>query len=336
VSACCVRLLQVGSPFGGKSTVSHTLAQAFGLKLLSPQELVAEAIAAAKAWQQQQSDQTATAAVSRPASASSPATAVKQSEAASTTPPSPLVELGLHADAALQAGQPTPDHVLVQLLLLGMQQAKTHVHVPLEPPAPEPTTKGSKGPTSKAGSGGKQDTGAAGGRHSAGGAPPSSTAGASAVLGAAAALAAGLGSAGPGPALPANLAPGIPGRGFVLDGLPATEAQAVLLEKALTGLDLTAEQELLQGASVIAPPPVAKLPQLQRPLLSGLDAVVLLECADEGLALQRVLGRRLDPVTGACRSNLCLECKAESLLFRWTCHMWAPTASHVLDSAAAA
>lgn len=290
--------------------MSHTLAQAFGLKLLSPQELVAEAISAAKAWQQQQkSDQTVRAAVSRPASASSPATAAKQPEASTIAPPSPLVELGLQADAALQAGQPTADHVMVQLLLLGMQQAKTHVHVPLEPPAPEPPAKGSKGPASKAGSGGKQEGGAAGGRHSAGGAPPSSTAGASAVLGVAAALAAGLGSAGPGPALPANLAPGVPGRGFVLDGFPATEAQAVLLEKALTGLDLSAEQELLQGASVIAPPPVAKLPQLQRPLLSGLDAVVLLECADEGLALQRVLGRRLDPVTGVCRISLMASAK---------------------------
>jgi hypothetical protein len=84
----------------------------------------------------------------------------------------------------------------------------------------------------------------------------------------------------------------------VVDGFPATEAQAVLCEKALTGLDLAAEQELLEGASLIAPPPAAKLPQLQRPLLSGLDAVILLDCAQEMLALQRVLGKRVDPVTG--------------------------------------
>jgi hypothetical protein len=89
----------------------------------------------------------------------------------------------------------------------------------------------------------------------------------------------------------------------VIDGFPASAAQAVLLEKALTGLDLAAEQQLVQDASVIVPPPAAKLPQLQRPLLSGLDAVIMLECADEAQALQRVLGRRLDPVTGGAATG---------------------------------
>jgi hypothetical protein len=72
----------------------------------------------------------------------------------------------------------------------------------------------------------------------------------------------------------------------------------VLLERALTGLDLAAEAALLASASHIAPPPLAKLPQLGRPLVSGLDAVLLLHSSDDALMLQRVLGSRLDPVTG--------------------------------------
>lgn len=287
----------MGSPFSGKSVVAHTLAQAFGLKLLSPQQLVAEATAAAAAWQQQQQQ-------------SKVAEAAPHTEPGAPVEPGPsqpgpdlpvLVALGLQADAQLQAGQPVSDDVLVQLLLLGMQQAKAYVAAPPEPAQPEtPAAKGSKASAPKAAGNTKSDAGAAGARHgtSSGGAAASGSH-AHPALGVAAAMAAGLGSAAPGPALPANLAAGVPGRGFVVDGFPAMEAQAVLLEKALTGLDLSAEQELLQGASLIVPPPASKLPQLQRPLLSGLDAVILLDCDQETLALQRVLGRRLDPVTGA-------------------------------------
>jgi hypothetical protein len=198
------------------------------------------------------------------------------------------------------AGRAVSDKLVLQLLLLAMQQTKAFVPADKLPePTTETPTKGSKAAPLKAAA--KSEGGAASARHgsSSGGAAPAT----SPTLGVAAALAAGLGSAGSGPALPANLAAGIPGRGFVIDGFPATEAQAQLLEKALTGLDLAAEQELLRGASVISPAPAAQLPHLQRPLLSGLDAVLLLDCADEALALQRVLGRRLDPVTGADTGN---------------------------------
>jgi hypothetical protein len=301
----------VGSPFSGKSVVAHTLAHAFGLKLLSPQQLVAEATAAAAAWQQQQQQQQSKAAEAAPQSE----TGGPVEKEAPGSDPLVLVALGLQADVQLQAGQPVSDDVLVRLLLLGMQQAKTYVAAPPEPAQPEPpAAKGSKVSAPKAAGVPKSDAGAAAARHgtSSGGAAPGAHA--HPPLGVAAAMAAGLGSAAPGPALPANLAAGVPGRGFVVDGFPATEAQAVLLEKALTGLDLSAEQELLQGASLIVPPPASKLPQLQRPLLSGLDAVILLDCADETLALQRVLGRRLDPVTGAAA---CLQpCSALTLARR--------------------
>lgn len=286
--------LQVGSPFSGKSAVAHTLAHAFGLMLLSPQQLVDEAVSAAAAWKLEQQQQDGGAA------------AAKDSSSSSSSAPE-LVALGLKAAALLQAGRPVSDDLLVQLLLLGMQRAKTYVPAPAEATPPEPPPKaGAKGSAAKGAAAGanKSEAGATGPRQgsSSGGAPPGSNgSGPAALLGVAAAMAAGLGgaaSSSQGPALPPNLSAGTPGRGFVIDGFPSTEAQAVLLERALTGLDLAAEQQLLQGASLICPPPLSKLPQLSRPLLSGLDAVLLLECSDEALAVQRVLGRRLDPQTG--------------------------------------
>eukprot|EP00878_Enallax_costatus_P017746 GHUV01018646.1.p1 GENE.GHUV01018646.1~~GHUV01018646.1.p1 ORF type:complete len:277 (+),score=106.96 GHUV01018646.1:524-1354(+) len=104
--------------------------------------------------------------------------------------------------------------------------------------------------------------------------------------------------AAPAVPLPAHLAAGAAGRGFVVDGFPATAEQAMLLEKSLTGLDTAAEQALVEQASMVVPPPLDALPQLQRPLRSGLDAVIVLGCDDESLAVKRALGRRLDPVTG--------------------------------------
>jgi hypothetical protein len=89
-----------------------------------------------------------------------------------------------------------------------------------------------------------------------------------------------------------------PPQGFVCDGFPRTAAQAALLERALTGLDLEAEAQVVREASRIAPPPPESLPQLQRPLTSGLDAVLVLGLSDPALALKRALGRRVDPLTG--------------------------------------
>jgi hypothetical protein len=44
-----------------------------------------------------------------------------------------------------------------------------------------------------------------------------------------------------------------------------------------------------------APPCAGTLPETQRPLSSGLDAVIVLSLDDEALVLKRALGRRLDP-----------------------------------------
>ena len=58
-------------------------------------------------------------------------------------------------------------------------------------------------------------------------------------------------------------------QGYVLEGFPATAAQASLLEKALTGLDLEQEAAVRAGASKLAPPPATAFPDPDRSLVSG-------------------------------------------------------------------
>mmetsp|Transcript_35241 Transcript_35241/g.78424 ORF Transcript_35241/g.78424 Transcript_35241/m.78424 type:complete len:1824 (+) Transcript_35241:146-5617(+) len=87
-------------------------------------------------------------------------------------------------------------------------------------------------------------------------------------------------------------------QGFVVDGFPRTEYQSELLERALTGLNLDEEKEVVAAASRLAPPPLEAVPQTERLLRSGLDAVIVLGLSDEDAALKRALGRRLDPQTG--------------------------------------
>lgn len=50
-------------------------------------------------------------------------------------------------------------------------------------------------------------------------------------------------------------------------------------------------------ASTLAPPHVSALPQPDRPLYSGLDAVLCLRLDDLAIAIKRALGRRIDPST---------------------------------------
>lgn len=87
-------------------------------------------------------------------------------------------------------------------------------------------------------------------------------------------------------------------QGFVLDGFPATHTQAVLLERALSGLDLDSETAFIAQASVTAPPPPDALPNLTRSLVSGLDAVLFLALPDAEVVVKRALGGRIDPLTG--------------------------------------
>ena len=77
---------------------------------------------------------------------------------------------------------------------------------------------------------------------------------------------------------------------------------AEILERELTGLDLTREAEIKKRTSVIAPPPAEHLEKLlsfrKVPYTSGLDAVIVLSIGSEDVAIKRALGRRVDPETG--------------------------------------
>ncbi|GLC51118.1 hypothetical protein PLESTB_000467700 [Pleodorina starrii] len=277
-----LRLAVVGAPFSGKTTVAQDLAKKYRLLLLNPEALVADAMAAAQAHEAAVAAAEAAAAAppprtptsaqgSRPLTPASPASATAAAAAAAAGgdgadavdagPPQPSVkaQLGAQIAAALQAGGDVPDEVLVRLVVQGMKDAAEW-----SPPVqPDPKVKG-KGAGAKAGA-----------------APASGKAAAAAAAAAAQAQAA-----------------GNEPRGFVVDGFPRTAAQAVMLERLLTGLDLDSEQALIDAASIVAPPPASALPQVGRPLVSGLDAVVVCGLADPELALKRALGRRLDPDTG--------------------------------------
>lgn len=292
-------ILQAGGPFAGKTTVARATAQLYGLQLLTPEQLVADAVAAAQAWEQQQQQQQEPQHPEQPTSDSQEQQqhAGQQSAefAAAAAEPPKQVLLGQQALQELQQGTCVSDAMLVELLVQGMRQARDYAPPPPEPPAVE--VKGTKGGKGAA----KPEPSAAGSRGSTGGAANSAGSTAGGTPGAARGSCDASSSGGAGSAvLPAHLAAaaGAQGRGFIIDGFPATAEQAVLLEKALTGLDLAAEQALVDGASLVAPPPLDALPQLQRPLVSGLDAVLVLSCKDEALAAKRALGRRLDPATG--------------------------------------
>jgi hypothetical protein len=268
--------------------VAQALARQYGLKLLAPQALVSEAVAAAEAWdsaqrqaqappRQQQSGDCGGAGDGQDGSSAAGAHAAQQGGVAATSDPAPPAKaaLGRRLAAVLRAGGAVPDDLLVEAVLIGIEEARTYVVPPPVDAAPPSSSDGSAS--------------ISGGRKGAGAAKPPKT-------GAAGASASG---AAPQQSQPAAPHPGGPGRGFVLDGFPSTAAQAAALERALTGLDLASEAALAGAASLLAPPPRDALPLLERPLASGLDAAVLLSCGDEAAAAGRALGRRIDPVTGA-------------------------------------
>lgn len=87
-------------------------------------------------------------------------------------------------------------------------------------------------------------------------------------------------------------------QGFILDGFPRTEQQAKELEKALTGLNVAAEEAYAAGASRVAPPGAAAFLSPSRPIKSCLDTVVVLELENSEVAVERAVGRRMDPETG--------------------------------------
>ena len=94
------------------------------------------------------------------------------------------------------------------------------------------------------------------------------------------------------------------GNGFVLDGFPVSAKQGQLLEKALVDLDLERERLELEAQSVLAPPPDAKGKKAPKktqksadPLRSGMNLILRVDAPDEA-CVERVAGRRIDPITG--------------------------------------
>lgn len=83
-------------------------------------------------------------------------------------------------------------------------------------------------------------------------------------------------------------------QGFILDGFPCSEAQAQLLERAVTGLNLAAEATYHQAASKTAPPPDS-CQILDRPLTSCLDTAFVLQLDDADEAIDRAVSRRMKP-----------------------------------------
>ncbi|KXZ56759.1 hypothetical protein GPECTOR_1g684 [Gonium pectorale] len=270
-----LRLAVVGAPFAGKTSVAQELARRFKLQLLDPEVLVAEALKAAQEFEAASGISAAAPPeswprlVTLPAGESHPAPGAAVSDTAGATGEG-AVE-GEEADSG-----PKPPSVKARLgaqiaaALAAGGDLPDEVLVALvvqgmkdskdwsPPSAVDAKAKAKAAPAAP-----KPGTAPAGGK-----------------------------AAAPPPPPPPE------GRGFVVDGFPRTAAQATLLERMLTGLDLDSEQALIDAASTIAPPPQSALPQVGRPLMSGLDAVVVCGLADPELALKRALGRRLDPTTG--------------------------------------
>ncbi|KAG2499886.1 hypothetical protein HYH03_002175 [Edaphochlamys debaryana] len=272
-----LRLAVVGSPFSGKSSVAFELSQKYRLKVIDPESLVAEAISAAQEYE---------AANGMSAAAAAEALAARAAEAAAAAAAmAPEASEGADGEAAEPVGPPPVPQT------------------PGGPPAPSNKARlGTLVSVALAAGGDVPDDLLVGlvvqGMKDAKDWWPPVEADPRAKKGAAAAGAKPPGAGGKGAPAPTGPPPGGEGRGFVVDGFPRTQAQAVLLERMLTGLNLDSEQELIEGASTIAPPPPSALPQMARPLVSGLDAVVVCSLADPELALKRALGRRLDPQTG--------------------------------------
>jgi len=267
-----VKLAVLGRPFSGKTSTAKALAEAHDLALFDPELVVAAAVEAAAA---------ADAPQPPPEEGSAPAEAEAEARPRSPAQEAQLM-LGRRAQEALAAGQEVPDDVVVSLIIAAITKLSEDASAdPSAPGEEKPAAKGGKdakgAKDAKAGKdkpktppAAKGAKGAKGGKDAAKGAEP-----------------------GREPGLPAELTGP---RGFVLDGFPRTEAQAALLEKALTGLDLEYRAAIKARASVICPPP--KDPTDDLPLVSGLDKVVMLEVTGEEVELKRALGRRVDPEDG--------------------------------------
>lgn len=236
-----LRLCVLGAPFSGKTSVCHDLARRYGVKVLSPEGVIAEAVAAGESYTVPKWE---------------PPLGHEDDEPPPPPPTPDKVVLGRAIKPLLQGGQPVPDELLVDLMVAAMVECNDYVPPAADASAASPGKGGAKGKPSSAG---KKRGGKDGGNAAHTFTTP---------------------------------------QGFVLDGFPRTDSQAVLLERKLTGLNVEAERLLIADASVLVPPPPDMVPEVDRPRRSGLDAVMVLQLEDGTVALKRALGRRVDPLTG--------------------------------------
>jgi hypothetical protein len=143
LSSLPLRLAVVGAPFSGKTSVASHLASRFRLKLLEPEALIGEALKAADEWEAAQAAAAAAAQAGAGADAQQPQAAEgdasgsagdqqqqqEEGTAPPEEPPQPPAKavLGARLKAALLEGQDVPDDVLVPLMVLGMEEARTYV-----------------------------------------------------------------------------------------------------------------------------------------------------------------------------------------------------------------
>ncbi|KAF5829801.1 hypothetical protein DUNSADRAFT_15464, partial [Dunaliella salina] len=279
-----LKICIVGTPFGGKSSMARDLAQRFKLRLLEPEVLVAEAITAAEEW------------AARPPGAEDPAVAAATGAQGQPEKTKSSAQEPAARDGNKKGGEAQPGGNADQQGGQAAEQQQQQQQQQQEPEAvPQKVQLGEKlKALLQEGKEVADDVlvplvvlGMVESQHYTPAvevdpkpknpkrSPKGATKGA------------------PPPEEPEPVP-----QGFIVDGFPRTEAQAVALERALTGLDLQAEQAVVEQASRVAPPPPEALPQVNRTLVSGLDAVIVLEVADFTIALKRALGRRLDPMTG--------------------------------------
>ncbi|KAK9824418.1 hypothetical protein WJX72_010134 [[Myrmecia] bisecta] len=264
----------VGAPFSGKSTTARKLAEQHCLKVLEPNALIQSAIAESNAYipptpapQEEAASQPSAAPAANPTE-STPEDGLAGADA-TVAPAQPTAGEGADAAeaAASVAAVEEPERVILGRSAKAALQAGGQVpddvlaRLVVLAIAEVRNMAPEVAPADKAGAGKKGTKAKAKGKPSEEEAPKSP-------------------------------------QGFVLDGYPRSAGQAQLLEKALTGLDLAREQAIRDSASVLAPPPPEVLANLDRPLTSGLDSVLVLSVSEEAGSVKRALGRRVDPMTG--------------------------------------
>lgn len=124
-----LKLAVIGAPFSGKSAVAVHLADKYGLKYITPEVLVLEAVQAAESYV--------------PPAPEPPA---EEGGEPVVAPVPAKVTLGAAARASLAKGDTVADEVLVQLVAIAINEAHDYIPASKEPPPPPPPPAGKAAP----------------------------------------------------------------------------------------------------------------------------------------------------------------------------------------------